>query len=125
LRLLSGWERKSSPLSSRRSNAFRMAARTVPWRCKVSKIATPSLPQTTASPFRVNDCALILSRIAFRPVIAAAGEQAHGLAVAADDQSVAIMLDLVHPIRPGLAARDGMQGSTKPSARVGRAMPQR
>jgi hypothetical protein len=53
------------------------------------------------------------------------GEQAHGLAVAADDQSVAIMLDLVHPIRPGLAARDGMQGSTKPSARVGRAMPQR
>jgi hypothetical protein len=41
------------------TNACRMAARTVPWRCRASKIATPSSPQTTASPSRVNDCALI------------------------------------------------------------------
>ena len=82
-------------------------SRTVPWRCKASKIATPSAPQTTASPSRVNDCALILAAalaiagIALGPVVAAAGEQAHWLALAADDQPVAVVLDLVHPIGPG------------------------
>jgi hypothetical protein len=40
-------------------------------------------------------------RIAARPVVAAAGEQTHGLALPPHDQPVAVMLDLVHPIRAG------------------------
>jgi hypothetical protein len=39
-------------------------------------------------------------RIALAPVVAASGEQAHGVAVAAHDQPVSIMLDLVHPVGP-------------------------
>jgi hypothetical protein len=37
--------------------------------------------------------------IAVGPVIAAAGEQPHPLAVPANDQPVSVMLDLVHPVR--------------------------
>jgi hypothetical protein len=33
--------------------------------------------------------------------VAAAGEQAHGRAVAAHDQPIAVVLDLVHPTRSG------------------------
>jgi hypothetical protein len=32
---------------------------------------------------------------------AAAGEQPHGVAGAADDQPISVVLDLVHPARPG------------------------
>ena len=57
--------------------------------------------------------------VAFGPVMGASGEQAHSLAVPADDQPVAVMLDLMHPVGPagGLAARVGKQGSMKPSVR--------
>src|SRR5262249_12739456 len=40
-------------------------------------------------------------RITVAPVIAAPGEKPHYLAIAAHLQSVTIVLDLVHPIRPG------------------------
>jgi hypothetical protein len=49
--------RRSSPSSSRRSKAYSMASVTVPRRWSASKIATPSGPQTTASPSSVNDLA--------------------------------------------------------------------
>jgi hypothetical protein len=39
--------------------------------------------------------------IAVCPVVAAAGEQAHGSAVATHDQPIAVVLDLVHPVGPG------------------------
>jgi hypothetical protein len=48
-------------------------------------------------------------------VVAAAREQPHSLAVPAQDQPMAVVLDFVHP---GLAAGAGIQGSTKPSARM-------
>jgi hypothetical protein len=38
--------------------------------------------------------------IAFGPVMTASGEQAHTLAVPADDQPIAVVLDLVHPAGP-------------------------
>jgi hypothetical protein len=83
---------------------------------------------TTASPSSVNDFARSLAagrsdgRIALRPVIAAAGEQPHSLALAAYDQPIAVVFDLMHPVGPegGLAARVGMQASMKPSVRTRR-----
>ena len=39
-------------------------------------------------------------RIAIAPVMAVAGEQPHALAVALDDQAVAVVLDFVDPFRP-------------------------
>ena len=47
------------------------------------------------------------------PVVAIAGKQANALPVPLDDQSIAIMFDLVDPIVPGRnrGARVGMQGS--------------
>ena len=47
------------------------------------------------------------------PVVAIAGEQANALPVLFDDQSVAIMFDLVEPIVPvgTVVPRIGMQGS--------------
>ena len=39
-------------------------------------------------------------RKAIGPVVAVAGEQPHALAVALDDQAVAVVLDLVDPLRP-------------------------
>ena len=40
-------------------------------------------------------------RILIRPVVAVAGEQANALPVPLDDQSIAIVLDLVEPIFTG------------------------
>ena len=40
-------------------------------------------------------------RKAVAPVVAVAGEQPHALALALDDQAVAVVLDLVKPIRAG------------------------
>jgi hypothetical protein len=51
--------------------------------------------------------------IAIRPVVAAAGEQPHGLAVPAHDQPVAVVLDLVHPVGTG-----GRLGGQRRNARV-------
>jgi hypothetical protein len=58
--------------------------------------------------------------IAIGPVISAAGEEAHHLAVAADDQPISVMFDFVHPIRPRrrLVSERRDAGSTKPSART-------
>ena len=39
------------------------------------------------------------SRVTIDPVVAVAGEQPHALAVALDDQAVAVVLDLVDPFR--------------------------
>jgi hypothetical protein len=61
--------------------------------------ATPSSPQTTASPSRVT--APDLGRrtgdrwIPARPVVAAASEEPRRLAVPADDQPMPVVLDLV------------------------------
>jgi DNA methylase len=40
-------------------------------------------------------------RISIGPIMAAAGEQANGLAVPTHDQPIAVVLDLVHPVGPG------------------------
>jgi hypothetical protein len=70
-------------------------------------MATPSGPQTTASPSSVNDLARNRGRgdgdrgIAAAPVVAAAGEQAHLVADAADLQPIAIVLDFVDPVAAG------------------------
>jgi hypothetical protein len=69
----------------------------------------------------VNDCALILAAalairwIAARPVVAAAGEQAHRLAVPTDDQPITIVLDLMDPAVPGrrLGSEDRNAGIDK------------
>jgi hypothetical protein len=47
--------------------------------------------------------------IAVGPVMAAACEQPHGLAVPAHDQPIAVVLDLVHPVGPEGGLADGMQ----------------
>jgi hypothetical protein len=39
-------------------------------------------------------------RISIGPIMAAAGEQANGLAVPTHDQPIAVVLDLVHPVGP-------------------------
>jgi hypothetical protein len=44
-------------------------------------------------------CGLGEKRIAFGPVVAVAGEQPHALALALDDQAIAVMLDFVNPVR--------------------------
>ena len=53
--------------------------------------------------------------VAAAPIVSAASEQPHGIALAADLQPVAVMLDFVHPVgadwRLGGARR--MQGGTK------------
>jgi hypothetical protein len=46
--------------------------------------------------------------IAIGPIMAAAGKEAHGWAVPAHDQSIAVVLDLVHPV--GTRRRLGGQG---------------
>jgi hypothetical protein len=82
--------------------------------------------QTTASPSSVNDGAQLGGRrgdggVAVGPVIAAASEQPRNLAVAAHDQPVAVVLETsCTQSGPdgGLRAREGMQGSTKPSVRM-------
>jgi hypothetical protein len=48
---------RSSPSSSSRSNAYSIASLTVPRRCRSLNTATPSGPQTQASPSSVNDWA--------------------------------------------------------------------
>ena len=58
-------------------------------------------------------------RIAVAPVVAVAGEQPHALALALDDQAVAVVLDLVDPLRPvrdlGAAGRNaGLEQITHP-----------
>jgi hypothetical protein len=60
LRLLSGSGR-STPSNSSRSKAWRMASVTRPRRWRASNTATPSAPQTTASPSSVNDRAFSLA----------------------------------------------------------------
>src|SRR6516162_9954785 len=40
-------------------------------------------------------------RVTPAPVIASAGEQADGVAVISDNEAIAIVLDLVHPVGPG------------------------
>jgi hypothetical protein len=88
-----------------RSNAYSIASVTVPRRWSASKTATPSGPHTAASPSIVNDLAPELRCgpgdrwIAPAPVMASTGEQAHVLAVAADDQPIPVMFDFLHPIR--------------------------
>ena len=51
--------------------------------------------------------------IAIGPVVAVAGEQPHALAVALDDQAVAVVFDFMDPVRARgeLVPRVGMQGS--------------
>ena len=39
-------------------------------------------------------------RIAIAPVVTVAGEQPHALAVALNDQAIAVVLDFVDPLRP-------------------------
>jgi hypothetical protein len=50
------------------------------------------------------------------PVIAAPGEQPHGVALAADLQPVPVMLDLVDPVGPG-GRLDGAQRDIRPNDR--------
>jgi hypothetical protein len=52
-------------------------------------------------------------RVTIAPVIAVSGEQPNALALALDDQAIAVVLDLMKPVRPGrnLLPRVGMQGS--------------
>ena len=45
-------------------------------------------------------CGLGDQRIASAPVVAVPGEQPNAVAVARDDQPVAVMLDFVNPFRP-------------------------
>jgi hypothetical protein len=54
-------------------------------------------------------------REAARPVVAVAGEQVEAGSVAAGHQAIAIVLDLVNPVRPlgGRSPMDGRQGSMK------------
>ena len=40
-------------------------------------------------------------RVPIAPAIPVASEQPHALALALDDQAIAVMLDFVDPIRPG------------------------
>ena len=51
--------------------------------------------------------------VSFRPVVSAARDQPHAVAVALDQQAVAVILDLVEPIRGAgtLMPRVGMQNS--------------
>ena len=51
--------------------------------------------------------------------MAVAGEKAHGRAVALDDQPVAVVFDLVNPVRPGRRSGclEGWQGGMKPEGR--------
>jgi hypothetical protein len=53
--------------------------------------------------------------IALGPIMPAAREQAHGLALPAHDQPIAVVLDLVHPVRAGrwLVGEGGDAGGDK------------
>ena len=70
------------------------------------KSEMPSTPSSTASPsstnelFRLRNAALGDERKPTAPVVDIAGEQANALSVPLDDQSIAIMFDLVDPIVP-------------------------
>jgi hypothetical protein len=46
------------------SKAYSIASLTVPWRCSASNTATPSGPQTTASPSIVKESARSLAAVA-------------------------------------------------------------
>jgi hypothetical protein len=50
--------------------------------------------------------------VALGPVVAVAGEQPYALALALDDQAIAVVLDLMEPLRPG-----GNLGSARRDAR--------
>ena len=84
-------------------------------------MATPSGPQTTARhPWQRLGAQLGGSRgnrrIPVGPVVASPGEQPHRLAVAADDQSIAVVLDLMHPAGGGgrLGGKGGDAGVNEP-----------
>jgi hypothetical protein len=107
-----------------------MASVTVPRRCRALKIATPSGPRLAIKGERRraklhrgdDDC-----RIPAAPVVAGPSEESHCVAVAANLQAVAVVLDLVNPVGPGRWPRGqvGMQGETNPLATVfGRSMRQ-
>ena len=65
----------------------------------------PSSRAITASPSIRNDCALRRRQVndgreAVGPVMAVAGEQPDALAVALNDQAIAVMFDFVDPLGP-------------------------
>ena len=73
----------------------------------------PSSPSSTASPSITNELrGLGDQRKPAAPIMAVAGPQPHAIALALDDQAVAVVLDLVKPVRAGGDFRSalGMQG---------------
>jgi hypothetical protein len=90
-------------------------------RWSASNTATPSAPAHRLAVKRERLRAQLVrgrsdAGIAISPVKAAAGEQLHRLAVAADDQAVAVVLDLVHPAGAGrrLGGKGGNARVDKP-----------
>src|SRR4029450_7822030 len=87
--------------------------------CSPLKSEMQSTPSSTASPSTTNEVHLVPQRgfhdqrVTIAPVIAVSGEQPNALALALDDQAIAVVLDLMKPVRPGrnLLPRVGMQGS--------------
>ena len=73
-------------------------------RVQAVEIRMPSTPSSTASPSITNEVRLRSGlgdqRKPAAPIMAVAGPQPHALAVALDDQAVAVMLDFVDPFRP-------------------------
>jgi Protein of unknown function DUF262 len=122
--------RRSSPSSSRRSKAYRMASVALCRRWRASNTATPSAPQNNHLAVQSERLGSQLGgrsgnrRIAIGPVIAAARKEVHLISIAADDQPIPVMLDLVTQPGPagGRAASVGTQGFTKPEGRRRRAI---
>jgi len=83
----------------------------------VQRVGDASTPSTTASPEMTNCLCRFLStplhdpRIATGPVVTALRDQAHPVAGALQPQPVAVVLDLVKPVRVSgtVVARVGMQ----------------
>ena len=94
----------SLPPTASRSKATSVTWASCSRECSLSKSDMPSWSSQTASPSMTRDgvrsrlAASTIQGEAIRPVKAAPGEQAHALAVALDDQAVAVVLDLVKPV---------------------------
>jgi hypothetical protein len=112
--------RRSSPSSSSRSKAYSMASVTVPRRWSASKIATRTayLSVEGEGPGAQQHRSDGDRRIPAAPVVAAPGEEPHGIAVSSHLQPISVVLDLVHPAGSagGFTARVGIQGAMKREA---------
>jgi hypothetical protein len=102
---LNGWGRRSSPSRSSRSKACRTNPAVVPPAVQVVKdrqavgATTPGLAVDRGRGGRERGHGLDYAGVAVGPVVAAPGEQADPAVTLAGDPAVAVVLDLVNPLR--------------------------